>query len=159
MRAVVGWDGKNGGERLGAADQICHSLFSSLPVIICSLIIFFWQMIAFYYMHHTNNPDESLHTHAHTHSISKKDVCWRLTALLHSGSLHHVEILSKESKRKRLISHAAWGGRKGGEGQRWNSLIPAICQSKLLFFPTRPNINKHNHVQMSPNEMWQFHWA
>lgn len=137
------------------ADDHCHSLFSSVPVIIFSLIIFPWQLIAFYCMHHTNNPGER-QTHTHTQS---GDVCWRLTAVFDLGSLHHVELLPEETERKRLIFHAVWGGKERGVRPQWNSLIPAICQSKQLRFSSRPNINKHNHVQMGSNEMWQFYWA
>lgn len=51
-----------------SAVHICQWLFSSVPVIIFSLIISPWQLIAFYYKHHTSNPVESLHTHTHTHT-------------------------------------------------------------------------------------------
>lgn len=108
-------------------------------------------------LHHTNNPWESLHTHTHsythTHCISKKDVCWRLTAVFDSGSLHHVEFLPEETARRRLISHAARGGREGGEGRQQNSIIPAICQSKLNFFYFFfSNQTEHKQTQSCANE-------
>lgn len=47
-----------------------------------------------------------------------------------------------------------------GEGQQWKVInsrdLPAKAAS---IFPGRLNINKHNHVQMSLNEMWQFYWT
>lgn len=111
----------------------CHSLFNPVSVIIFSLIIFLWQLIAFYYMHHTSNVRRSPHPDTHTHF---KERC-----LLTSDSCVRLRITTPcwvsargNRERERLISHAVWGGREGGEGQQWNSLIPAICHSKLLLF-------------------------
>lgn len=56
-------------------------------------------------MRHANNPEDR-------HALSV-DVCWRLTAVFDSGSLHHVELLPEEMERQCLIFHAA-GGREGG---------------------------------------------
>lgn len=163
---------QNGGRVDGSCRSVdCHSLFSSAPVIIFSLIIFPWQLIAFYYMHPTNNPGESLHTRTHVHSCA----CARthtLTqhikerCLLTSDSCVRLRItppcwVSARGNREKAFDFSCSVGRKGG----WRGTAVKFINSNDLpvkassFFSTRPNINKHNHVQMSPNEMWQFYWA
>ena len=65
------------------------------------------------------------------------------------GSLH-VEFLPEETERNRLITHAALGGRVMAVKFINSSDLPVKASS---IFSTTPNINKHNHVKISPNEM------
>lgn len=107
-----------------------------------------WQLIAFYYMHHTYNPGESFHTHTHTAYQRKMSVdVWQLCSTQDHSTM--LSFCQRKKERKRLIPHAAWGGRESGEGQQWNSLIPAICQSKLLLFF---NHTEHKQTQSCANE-------
>lgn len=51
-----------------------------------------------------------------THTrISKKDVCWRLTAVFDSGSLHHVEFLPEEAESERVWFLMQCGEEGGAE--------------------------------------------
>lgn len=128
------------------------SLFSLMPVIISA-----WSFSPGSWLPFTIIQGRHQLKDAHT-TYQSITSCWRLTAVFTSGSL--IIFGFWQSKAFDFSCSLGEDGREGWiEDPDWNSLISAICQSKLLLLSTRLNINKHNHVQMSPNEMWQFYWA
>lgn len=160
MSTAAAWVRENEGK------ASCHSLISSLPVIICSLIISSWQLIAFYYTLNTNNPGESpplTRTETYTDTAYQRKMSvdvWQLR----SSQDHSTTLSFCQKKQKESVWFLMQSGEEEGFGGWRGTAVKFINSSDLPvkashFFPPRLNINKHNHVQMSPNEMWQFYWA
>lgn len=126
---------------------ICHSQLNSVRLIIFSLIIFPWQLIAFSTLIIQEDRPNSTHAYA-----TIKEECadvWQLRSTQdHSATLSCCQRKQKESASV-LISPAARWGRESGEERQWNSLIPPICQSKLLLFL---NQTEHKQTQSCANE-------
>lgn len=79
------------------------------------------------------------------------DSCFRLPE--HSATLCYCQ---RKLRKACLISHLL---QRGYLDPRMEVINSRDLPVNVFSLQTRWNINKHNHSQMSPNEMWQLYWA